>query len=364
MSRRRFLEVLDKARSDEVPWSLVPTFERVAKKILDGRPILITTTPEMNYIVDWGQDPVTIYFPKLHRANGFLHVLIGHELFHPVLSDYFKSERPMVVPKLRADCQDFLNAQGLPNDLFSSQRLDAALNYAYRQWEKGLTELMCDMGAASIFGPSALWTVSGYAATSELNSPPSEVNQFYPPWRLRLRVIRNYLDEVDDAGKVVGNLIQALVDSNHREHADALKNCFEREVQDFAPTDLAFDPMRALSIKVYEHIESSIPTAQEFVKNIAMRFPQRWTNSVSEIPKLISRLGLMVPPSEIIEPGSQKSTASSMSAVVLACWLERLVMEESGKLDLLQFRRLCRLMLKAIEDGELKREFSSWNSAT
>ena len=153
MGRRRVLEVVEKSRSDEVPCSLVPSVERLAASILPNRPVLVTTTPEMNYMISWSrsadQPVVTIYLPKLHRANAFLHVLIGHELFHPAIEAFFPSERAIIKPKLRDDCKTLLESIHGKPDLFTPTRLDAVLNYALESWERGLTELMCDMGAAA-----------------------------------------------------------------------------------------------------------------------------------------------------------------------------------------------------------------------
>ena len=160
--RRSILEILEKSRSDEVPWSLVPSIERLALDILPDRPILVTTTPDMNYMVSWSQSShepvVTIYLPKLHRSNAFLYVLIGHELFHPAIEPFILEEMRIISPKLHEVCRKTLaESEGEP-DLFSQQRVDALINFAMTAWERGLTESMCDMGAAAIFGPAALWT--------------------------------------------------------------------------------------------------------------------------------------------------------------------------------------------------------------
>lgn len=364
MSRRRFLEVLDKARSDEVPWSLVPSIERMAEQLLPGFSVLITTTPDMNYMVDWSHNPVTIYLPKLHRANGFLHVLIGHELFHPIVVDFFKTELKKVQPKLRDDCQAYLAALGYQPDLFFQQRLDAYLNHALTQWQKGLTELMCDMGAAAIFGPAALWSISGFAATQNLNSPPTQENQFYPPWRLRLKTIYDYIVRMDDGIAKINHLTIAMQSAGLSEHSGYLGNCFSIESESFTVGDLAADPMRELTVKVYEHIEESMDAARQFVATAASKFSKRWSTTLDEVPSLLGRLALNVPPSELIVSGKHESRAASLTGITTACWIERLVLEESNRLDLIEFRRLCRLMLKAIEDAELKRAFKEWEDGT
>lgn len=360
VSRRRYLEVLEKARSDEVPWSLVPSIETLARQILPGYQVLITTTPDMNYMIGWGGNSVTIYLPRLHRANGFLHVLIGHELFHPIVTEFFVAEKPKYRPKLRDLCQQHLAKMGVPADLFFQQRLDALLDHATQQWEKAITELMCDMGATALFGPAAIWTLSGFAATQEMNSPPTPQSQYYPPWRMRIRVVLDFLERKLGAGDLLDQLSIQLEQVGLAEHSTALKSSVSEEQMTFGSNDLASEPLRELSVQVYDLVEECISDAGDFVVAKASQFPKRWSETLPEIPLLLGRLMMNVPPSELIEGQKQESKAASMTGIVMACWIERLRLEKSNQLELDTFHRLCRLMLKAIEDAELKRNFSDW----
>lgn len=219
------------------------------------------------------------------------------------------------------------------------------------------------MGAAAIFGPSALWTVSGFAPIQNLNSPPTMENQFYPPWRLRLKTICDYIVQVDKGDEKIEQLSKDLRAAGLSKHSDYLVRCFAIESESFAVSDLAPDPMRELTVKVYEHIEGSMDAARQFISTKASIFPKRWTNTLDEVPKLLGRLALNVPPSELLDREKHESQAASLTGITTTCWIERLMLEETQQLDLAQFRRLCRLMLKAIEDAELKRAFSEWGTA-
>jgi len=363
VSRRRYLEVLEKARSDEVPWSLVPSIETLSNQILPTYNVLITTTPDMNYMVGWGANSATIYLPRLHRANGFLHVLIGHELFHPIVTEFFVIEKPKYKPRLRDLCQKHLAKMGIPSDLFFQQRLDALLDHATQQWEKAMTELMCDMGATALFGPAALWTLSGFAATQDMNSPPAQQFQYYPPWRMRIRVVLDFMENKLGSSTLLENLSRQLQQAGLGDHATALAKSISDEQISFVTSELAQEPLRELSVQVYDLVEECISDAGDFVLSKAKNFPNRWTETQDEVPVLLNRLLMHVPPSELLEGQKQESKAASMSGIVMACWLERLRLEDSGQLNLDTFRRLCRLMLKAIEDAELKRKFSDWASS-
>lgn len=365
MSRRQYLEVLEKARSDEVPWSLVPSIESLAREVLPGRSVLMTTTPNMNYMVSWSRSPcqpvVTVYLPKLHRGNGFLHVLIGHELFHPAIGPFFPGEKAIVTPKLHDECRTLLATVDGEPDLFSQKRLDAVLKYALEAWERGLTELMCDMGAASLFGPAALWTISGFAASQDLDTPPSGENQFYPAWRLRVQVVLDYILQIDHGEQKILELCASLRKASLGKYADAITRSLDEERQVCPDGNwrrmFADNPFMS---KVYEHVIESVKRARDFIHGVSEKINDRWTNTCDQCPALLKRLELLVPPSELIEIGKRDSQAAEMSAIVLSCWIERLVAEQGGTFELNDYRRLCRLMLKAIEDAELKRQFAQW----
>lgn len=109
-------------------------------------------------------------------------------------------------------------------------------------------------------------------------------------------------------------------------------------------------------------MEESLERARQFVQKLAAGVPDRWTDTIEQTPGLLRRLALLVPPSELIQAEKRTSIAASLSAIVLACWIERLVMEQNNMLGIRAYRRLCRLMLKAIEDAELKRQFAEWGA--
>lgn len=364
MSRRRHLQVLENAKSDDVPWSLVPSIETLAASILPDRKVLITTTPDMNYMVSWSSDDsdpiVTIYLPKLHRANAFLHVLIAHELFHPRVEEFVTEAAKLVLPKLKKKCKELLESAEGPTDLFSQQRLDTLLSYAENQWKQGIRECMCDMGAIALFGPAALWTLSGFASTQNLDAIPNHENQFYPPWRLRIKRAYEYLVECDNGKPTIDELTKNLVDGNFEIHANELIRNLEAEEVVFKDQPTPATSGDGLTQIVYAEMEEAIESSREFIRDIASNLEDRWSKTASQIPSLLGRLALGVPPTEVFSGDARNAEPGSTSAIIVTCWIERIALEKSGKLDLRSYRKLCRLMLKALEDSELKREFSTW----
>lgn len=171
----------------------------------------------------------------------------------------------------------------------------------------------------------------------------------------------DYIKHVDNGESRIAGICEALKKSDLDDHAEAVTNglvsekeiCDEKEITRHAFTD-------PLTIKVYERVSESLGRGQDFVRAAAAGMSDRWSETCEQIPDILKRLALLVPPSELIQAGKRNSNAASLSAIILACWIERLVKEQNDTLDLSEYRRLCRLMLKAIEDAELKREFADW----
>ena len=357
---RSQLEVLDRARSDEVPWSLVPSIEKLARQIMPDRELLITTTPDMNYRVAWspaGHNFVTVYLPGLHRANAFLHILIAHELCHPIVEPFVTTEQANIETKLRDECKKLAGKSAQP--LFDQQRLDQLVQYTLEAWQQILRELMCDMGAVAIFGPAALWTISSFAATCELDQEPSPETGFYPPWRMRLATSIDYLKEQEDVDSKLNELADALRKAGHEKHAKAVLEGMEDE-ESLANSGVT-NASNALVQIAYDCINESLGRAKSEVKRLSTSYPKCWSTSIDEVASLIGRLELMVPPCEIIQSGKHESQPASFSAILTAAWVKRLTLESEG-LELTKYRELCRLTLKAIEDADLKSDFLEWKA--
>jgi hypothetical protein len=363
---RMQLEILDRARSDEVPWSLVPSIENLSKRVMPNRDVLITSTPEMNYMVLWdpedSESDITVYLPKLHRSNAFLHILIGHELFHPLVCDFIASEGKNVLTAIRDECSKILTTS-LP--LFDTARLDHAINTSLNAWETGLTELMCDMGAASLFGPAALWSLSAFASIYNQDHEIGGETGFYPTWRNRLNTVLRFLESHEDMKSRVAHLTDLLRDSRYKHqfdrHADAIEESLRNESLNCSnPTEPSNDPYISIA---YREISNSLPKARDKICSITTGLSDRWTESLDEIPNLLGRLALNVPPSEIIISGTKKSAPANFTAILTASWIERLLLESENSLSVEKYQLLNRLTLKAIEDSEIKKQYLNWSSS-
>jgi hypothetical protein len=192
-----YLEAIEDARTECVPWSIIPSIERLAGKLITERELLATATTEFNYGIRWNEKTPTglgkfyiLSLPRVHRANPFLHVLIGHEFIHPLLNEFFNREYKKVSVQIRDGCLQILRSQGETEDLFTPPRLDQLVEVTLGIWRRALEEIMCDLGCGAIFGPAALLSSSYFALSQNLDEQPSPEGQFYPPWRYRLRVLK------------------------------------------------------------------------------------------------------------------------------------------------------------------------------
>ena len=367
----QFLDAIENARIDEVPWSLIPTIERYGSKLLSGRRILTTATTDVNYAIRWYRSPsegvgsfFTLYTPKVHRANAFLHILFGHELFHPILDEFFDQHTAVVAPTLREGCKRLLSAAGAATDLFAPQRLGELVELSLSVWRRGLEELMCDLGCASVFGPAALLSASSLALSENLDEPPAP-DQFYPPWRLRMRIMLQHSIDTNAGAAALAHAETQLkregLQSEWQRLAEAVADIRSLTLDQTDVQNINVNPLLKLA---YEAVNGSISDAREYVQRKAAVLDDRWTETIQQVPSLLRCLETLIPPGELRNPGARIGQPASSSAIALAGWVYQLRHERPGSnsSDVASFKRTCRLMLKAFEDAELKRRFAETKS--
>lgn len=367
LEKLQYIQAIENARTDEVPWSLIPSIERLAALLISDRKVLTTSIPDLNYQIRWNTDPPNglrkffiLYLPKTHRANAFLHLLIGHELFHPLLNPHLQVQKSAVLPKIRNACIEFYRVQGLPNDVFKGQRIDQLIQFVTEAWLRGLTEVMCDLGAVILFGPSAILSMSAFAMSQSLDERPSQQGQFYPPWRLRIRQVLEYAFASSEFTGALSKLLAELQGTRFADDANRLTSEMDELKKLAAPGDdvnqINGDPLLKVA---YECLQGSIPEAWTFLTKIGATIDDRWTQNVSQIPQLLAGFELLMPPGEFRDPNEKIGKPSAIAAIANAAWIYQLRSELVVNADdrLSAFKRTCRLALKAFEDSELKRSF-------
>jgi len=388
VQKLRYLSSLEDAETVRAPWSLVPSIEWLASALLPDKPLLATCTQSLNYGIRWNPAPKSavqrfaiLELPAIHKTNAFLHVLVGHELFHPILQEFLKSRAADVISRLRTALNPIASQ-------VTKDRFDELVEQVRYIWQRALEELMCDMGCAAIFGPAAVFASAMLHIGGNLDEPPSLEGSFYPPPRYRLREVLRYAfqapvdegqqspdaepDQSDD--KPLPRLARLLSDRGFGWARDVLEKQFkiiQGEVQ--KQTDLEQVNQYPWLKLAYEEVQGSLPQAWDYVRDKAQSTSTSWLETIEDIPKLLESIGLLVPPGEIRETvgedSSQLRTRSpSLSAISIAMWLYRLREEEQDAVkaednELRRYHRLCRLMLKAFEDVEIRREYDSRKKA-
>ncbi|MEN6406355.1 MAG: hypothetical protein ABFC77_07780 [Thermoguttaceae bacterium] len=378
------LDSLKNAQTQNVPWSLVPSIERIASELSQGSQLLTTCTYALNYSIRWYPTPKSpihqfsiLQLPIIHKHNAFLHLLIGHELFHPLLQQFFVTQTPSVVARLKAAISHL-------NQPPAKNRLDKLVEFVRYAWQRAIEELMCDMGCAILFGPAAVFASIAFQMGSNLDEAPSSDGSFYPPPRYRIREVMHRVfgeSVIGEAEQFHAGLegtattpiqkLAALLKEDERTSwaADILSEHRETILREIRKNDdLVPINQNPLLKTAYEEVQAVLPDAWNYIRQIATSAGMVWLSTIDEVPFLLRSLELLVPPGEIRDtkaPGQTKSP--SLPSIAIATWLYQLKCEASVDASLEQamksYSRCCRLMLKGFEDVELRREYDAGKDA-
>jgi len=274
-----FLDALENAQTQRVAWSLAPSIESFARHLFPGKHLLTSSDSAYNYSVQFWTQAATgnltnfyiLRLPSLHRLDAFLHVLIGHELYHPILSSFFDAAQSSVLGELRDKCSQLLKNQPQLGPLFDAKRLDRVLEVTRTIWRRALEELMCDMGCAVLFGPAAVLALLTFALTSNLDAMPASPG-FYPPFRFRLRTIMRYAFGAEGYGADLDRLTGALSgDGELAETASVFMDHWNQLTSAIASSDdLAAIDTDALTKIAYSEVHSHLSDAWMFIKNLVL----------------------------------------------------------------------------------------------
>lgn len=289
-----------------------------------------------------------ISFPLIERKDILLHCLLGHEMGHFAAEAFLTSEREAAF--LQYAVKQLSLASAADKGEHRQKQANLVLQ-ASDAWKRGSQELFSDIAGAILFGPSLLLAMLEVALQDPegLDSPPMRENQFYPPWRMRLRVILDVLKEMKLVPLPAGTFTEHLTQSVNERF---------REVEDIV--SLADDQSnidKNLGIKVaYEGIRQNTGLALKEFREKLTRAGLAATKDelYSECcPNLIERLQHGIPPNAV-ENGFGDCRAVRIVHVVNAAWFFRIANKDN--LSSCPLDKLCgaadtlnRLCLKAIE---------------
>lgn len=349
-----FVAFIENARTRNVPWSLVPAIESVFEILSPDEKLLVSCLYDSTYATcptSVGQFRI-LFVPALHRLDPYLHVLIGHELFHPLVADFIAWEQVAVLDRIRVAYSSRFGQK--------DKRADTFIERMRATWQSVMQELTCDMGCAALFGPAALFAITAWGSKADWDEAPLLFGEDpYPPYRYRIRAIIEHAlkDGSDSALDRLLRVLSSQADTSEfstvlRTHLELLKE----EVANTMDMDrIDQDPYLEI---VFEQVESSLPRAWAYAEAKAAAFTHTWSSALHEVPTLVRSLRDCVPPGEVQPGGAPASVAS----IMVAAWLFDLWSRSKDSRDndnLSDYLRSCRLVFKAIEDSTLKNYFLS-----
>jgi len=371
-----YIDWLNGAQTQKVPWSFIPTAERFAKGIIPKIKPILYSENRYNYRIVWWENSrkklhryCFVSLPSLHRTDVLMHNLIGHELFHPKCRQFTKGLENVVASEISEECKR-IRPDLDPNTLFGQNMLAQMNKTSMRAWERALHELLCDMFCTELFGPASLLGMRAYTSFSDWMVPPGPENNFYPPLQYRFEVV--WQKAIDKHS--LDNLCNEI--SKH-DGIHSIGKAFRREVDTFVAEKAldstgGFDlvnslPDSSLSI-AYRKVNDVMDDAHQYVMSYVNKMPTTWKDErvLAQIPHLVIRLMNGIPPSEIPnfsfdakkKMGKYSPEAAELPAILIAGWIYQVHRELScakRNAKLLPFETLCRLLLKACEDSEMIR---------
>lgn len=352
-ARILFLGHIERAQSQHTPWSLIESIQDLASAIIPGYSVIIASVNAHNYLVEWYPETkrLFLWLPRLHRLNVLLHTNIGHELFHPRIEPFFVEHLPTVAPRITKACKNLL----VDPDSFAQDRLDQLVRETLQIWRRGLSEVLCDFGCATIFGPASIMALLSMAQCDDLDARPRPP-QYYPPWRFRFRM----------ALCRIGDKVREFVKKQQEGSRECKRyfDAFSQSLDSFE--DLAKEGDDKKHIKAdrlcriaYEQIEATLDDGWEYVQKLVPSNVKRWDETKDQVPALLTRLKRGVPPSEVAEQGCELSPqAADLSAILVAGWVyESFWQLPEQKDERYDYSTLMRLVLKGCEDAALRRAY-------
>ena len=371
---------LDNANTDQTPRALTGMLEWLHNKLgLDHRLLACPQSiynysivdlldylksSSRNFLTSTDHDAIfrsvsaikLITFPRIERDNVLLHAIFGHEIGHPFADDYldqeelgenqarFQEQLRIATEKVAEHFSDELHTgAGFPK-LFDlrSKLISQVLEIRRR----GLEELLSDAVAVQIFGPSAIFASREVFMTSGLDASP-EPDQWYPPHRYRLRLM------VDVAKKL--GLWSAFKEAAPQ-IKDSIRN-LEDVTEDKSDQDTLTE--NVLVQIAYEWIEEVLDDAVKFTLDLTNNAAYSPKSLQDEVPRLLNRLHLNIPPSEI--GYSTEPLRVDWRSSILSAWIYRYRQLGNDDFDSMKLLHITR---KAIEHVLLREDFSEVTGTT
>lgn len=386
---QQVLSFLDNAHTEQTPRGLVSVLRDLLNRISEGSRFVASPQSKYNYgILDIQPHLVgplanllpladlqalprisaskihLILFPRAERDNILLHAVFGHEIGHLLATEYLTTEEG--TQQFQQSFQQVVEAVSKARPASPStdtiallrQRIELSNRIAQVR-KRAMEELISDYVGVMLFGPSALLASYEIFCLSPIDRLPAGA-ELYPPSRYRLRFLMEAITEesfVTTLEECAGNGgQQEPFLTGARQHLETIAALVSEN------TDLQALQKDVLINETYQWIKSSLQGAKDFVKQ---RLPVDMVYSAKifkdEVPELIGRLVLNVPPSELGK--FPNVTIPAWQSALLAGWFVRIVGKRFSNgnevpFSLNDYDGLQRLVLRAIENIGLNKEYN------
>jgi len=124
-------------------------------------------------------------FAGVERLNAPLHVVLGHEVAHPIENQYFSRVRRTEGAVLARALERLLDREPDCLDKEKLPKTSRTIKTIAELRKNALRELMCDHACVVLFGPAALFAFEELGRL--LGFDTFTRDDHHPPWRYRLR---------------------------------------------------------------------------------------------------------------------------------------------------------------------------------
>ncbi|MBI5409967.1 MAG: hypothetical protein HZA14_11425 [Nitrospirae bacterium] len=391
---------VDGARTNRLPWSIIKPIEKFTKNLIPDRQIMLRPQWKYNYSIvttDLRQayyDSIKEYqdylpdislndkvlkdfklpfhivsFPSLERKNILLHCLISHEIGHLISRTYFSKSRVDEFLKNARNEIDVIVRNTFskdPDNLFVQYQIQTQIQQEIERanfaWQRGLEEILSDIIGALLFGPAMLFSALEIAIQYDIDCIPSSKNNYYPPWRLRLReILKILLDSSEEFFPLPKSIFisEKIIESVNKRFA-LIKDITQKENDKEA---IHNDPILKLAYReIDKDISQSIPRfkVDEQIKKSIIKSSDLYRS----LPHLIERIDNGIPPNAYENTINDRKHAELVE-IINAAWFHKIAWEDnifnsdgSFNKDICKKRDILnRLTLKAIEYADIEKEY-------
>lgn len=343
-----FLDWLDNAHTGQTPRSLTKVLKHLIGGLSSGSRVIVRPQAQYNYSIfdlqkllcslvetyvphsrqatfdEHLSTPLKlISFPRIERDNVLAHAIFGHELGHPLASEFLELEEQKEAYKVdQSAVQQKIVA--FVDSIPAAAGADATKKFEYQTLvfknvlqirKRAMEELVSDAVGILIFGPSAFFAMFELLWGASWDAPPVQ-SEWYPPSRMRIRLMLRLMDDL----KILDDLWLIKGEVNVGAYVDATRGFVEQArelVKDHSDED-AINGDMVLKI-AYDWMNTSLADAIRFAQDRTGSMSFRVQPAVEQLSSLIRRLELGIPPNEVGDPKAPVTVDYRTS--LLAAWM-------------------------------------------